>query len=386
MQPSKIRRGVIASIAATTLLAPAAAQAHRFSQRQLKSLVSHSVTGRPVVFAPQLPPAPSLSGLGIHVGTPRLPAAPSPQGAANDLIYHGGAILQRPKAYLIFYGSQWKDNSKRINIGGQSYTPASAIRYLTQFFSGIGGSRWMGVTKQYCDNVPIGTTDCSGIPGAEFVTNPRNQLGGVWIDASAPAPSTIVTSGLAENQVAQDPIASEAEKATLHFGYDPQAVYMVFTPPGTQATLYNVPTGYYCAYHNQASTITRARTVQYAFMPYVPEQGAGCRDNTVFKHNDAYGHGYYDSYSITAGHEYLEAVTDPGNYFSVQDGWNDASTSENGDKCVSLGIDTPATPAWPLKAITLRLPNGTTQRFAVQPTWSNADFDSGNKDGGCSFG
>jgi len=48
--------------------------------------------------------------------------------------------------------------------------------------------------------------------------------------------------------------------------------------------------------------------------------------------DDAFGHGYFDGYSIVAGHEYAEAVTDPGNQNGTQNGWNDAQTSENGDK------------------------------------------------------
>jgi serine protease len=91
-------------------------------------------------------------------------------------------------------------------------------------------------------------------------------------------------------------------------------------------------------------------------MPYVPEQGAGCGANSVNQQNNAFGNGYLDGYSIVAGHEYAEAVTDPGNQMGVQDGWNDASGSENGDKCAWTG----------LQNISL---GGNT--FAVQPLWSN---------------
>ncbi len=52
--------------------------------------------------------------------------------------------------------------------------------------------------------------------------------------------------------------------------------------------------------------------------------------------SDAFGNGIFDGYSIVTGHEYAEAVTDPDNFASVQDGWNDAQGSENGDKCAWL--------------------------------------------------
>jgi serine protease len=61
------------------------------------------------------------------------------------------------------------------------------------------------------------------------------------------------------------------------------------------------------------------------------------------------------------GHEYAEAVTDPDNFASVQDGWNDDQTSENGDKCAWLD--------------TQNIALGSHQ-FAVQPLWSNAAFDA----------
>jgi hypothetical protein len=82
--------------------------------------------------------------------------------------------------------------------------------------------------------------------------------------------------------------------------------------------------------------------------------------------SDAFGNGIFDGWSIVTGHEYAEAVTDPDNFFSVQDGWNDAQGSENGDKC-----------AW---TNTQNIALGG-HAFAVQPMWSNEDFDRGGS--GC---
>jgi len=55
--------------------------------------------------------------------------------------------------------------------------------------------------------------------------------------------------------------------------------------------------------------------------------------NSVNVISDDFGHGVFDGYSIVVGHEYAEAVTDPDNFASDQDGWNDVQGSENGDKC-----------------------------------------------------
>ena len=78
--------------------------------------------------------------------------------------------------------------------------------------------------------------------------------------------------------------------------------------------------------------------------------------------SNSFGNGIFDGYSIVTGHEYAEAVTDPDNIASWQDGWLDASGSENGDKC-----------AWASNTQNITLAS---HQYAVQPLWSNAAFDS----------
>lgn len=173
-------------------------------------------------------------------------------------------------------------------------------------------------------------------------------------------PADILTTGLVSN-LTTDPIEAEAIAAASHFGYDQNATYFIFTEPGHSATAYGTV---YCDYHSE-TTHTTSPGVRYAFLPYVPEQGAGCGVDSVNKTDDAFGHGYLDSYSIVAGHEYAEAVTDPGNLSGYQDGWNDAQTDENGDKCAWMG----------LQNITLG-----NQFYAVQPLWSN---QANGGQGGC---
>ena len=178
-------------------------------------------------------------------------------------------------------------------------------------------------------------------------------------------PSDIVAYGLAENLV-DDPIAMEAQRASAHFNYDPNATYVILTPPQTIATGQPV----YCGYHTQTTSldgIGNPYRLQYAFIPFLnhdwPGLGnKGCGMHDVNTKSDAFGNGIFDGYSIVTGHEYSEAVTDPDNFTSIQDGWNDDQTSENADKC-----------AWyHTQNITL---GG--HQYAVQPTWSNEAFDAG---------
>ncbi len=303
----------------------------------------------------------------------------SPQGTVNsvtnDLIYHGGnlgdgaiGIEKKPAVYLVYWGPEWANGfTTPDSITGTLYSSKTLQNYVNSFFANVGGSPWAGVQTQYCRGVLAGSTSCAGTAG-QFITNPKHQLKGVWTDPT-PVPSDIVTLGLAENLV-NDPIAMEAQRAAAHFAYDPNATYIVLTPPRTIGTGQPV----YCGYHTQTTSIDGLGNpfrIQYAFIPFLnmnwPGLGTGsCGQHNVNMTSDSFGNGIFDGWSIVTGHEYAEAVTDPDNYFSNQDGWNDAQGSENGDKC-----------AW---TNTQNIALGGRQ-FAVQPLWSNEAFDAGQN--GC---
>jgi hypothetical protein len=301
----------------------------------------------------------------------------SPQGTvdglANDIIYHGGnagtgaiGIEKTPAVYLVYWGTEWANGFTTPDSDGTLYSSKTLQNYLNSFFANVGGSTWAGVQTQYCRNVPAGTTSCAGVPGADYITNPTHQLKGVWTDPT-PVPSDIVTLGLAENLV-DDPLAMEAQRAAAHFKYDANATYIILTPPRTIATGQPV----YCGYHTQTTSLDGLGNpfrLQYAFIPFLnmdwPGVGTtGCGMHFVNATSTKFGNGIFDGYSIVTGHEYSEAVTDPDNFFSVQDGWNDAQGSENADKCAWKKPET--------GNITLA-----GHQYAVQPTWSNAAFDAG---------
>ncbi len=296
--------------------------------------------------------------------------APSPSALANDLIYHGGnagsgaiGVETVPATYLIFWGPDWANGFTTSDANGSVYTSQQLQNYVTSFLGNLGGTSWAAIQDEYCNNVPVGTTSCAAVGGGNYVTNPRKQLKGVWTDP-APVPSDIVTLGLAQNLV-DDPLATEAIRASMHFGYDPRATYIILTPPTTIGTGQPV----YCGYHTQTTSVNgygNPYRVQYAFIPFLnanwPLLGAGgCGMTSVNVVSDSFGHGVFDGYSIVVGHEYAEAVTDPDNFASIQDGWNDIQGSENGDKC-----------AWTDLA-NVSMNNHT--KFAVQPLWSNRAFD-----------
>jgi len=337
--------------------------------------MSHLLRGRSALLALALSisalivNSPSLSAAGLprtvqgkHVMWAADQGYPSTdQASANNLIYHGGTVQTVPAVFIVYWGTEW-DRGFTATHADFTYTSATIQSYVNSFFTSLGGSPWAGVQTQYCQGIRAPAFSCTGQSGAQYITNPARQLKGTWTDPT-PVPADIVTTALVSN-FTTDPLEAEALKAAQHFGYDANALYMIFTPPNHGATGYG---SVYCAYHHE-TTHTTSPGVRYAFIPYVPEQGTRCGGNKVNVQDDAFGHGYLDGYSVVAGHEYAEAITDPGDLNGYQDGWNDATTSENGDKCAWSG----------LQNITLA-----GQYYAIQPLWSNA-ANAGQ--GGCVVG
>lgn len=291
------------------------------------------------------------------------------ESTANDLVWHGGnagpgaiGVEQKPAVYLIWWGPQWAAGFQTADTDGTLYSSRTLQNYVQSFFSNLGGSAWANIQTQYCNVLLPGSTSCAG--GSGFVTNPTHQLKGVWVDPT-PVPDDIIAAGLAQN-VADDPIAQEAMRASAHFGYDAQATYIILTPPSTIATGQPV----YCGYHTQTSSVDGAGNpyrLQYAFIPWQNENWpgvgtGGCGMHYVNATSNAFGNGIFDGWSIVTGHEYAEAVTDPDNIASWQDGWLDAQGSENGDKC-----------AWDASTSNITLGS---HQFAVQPMWSNQAYDA----------
>jgi hypothetical protein len=338
------------------------------------------------------PPAAPLAPLNVngrHVfwaNGVRTVASSSPSDALNNLIYHGGAVQTAPKVYLTFWGKEWSDPSSAAytipvkDPTGKNYTLGRLRTYLTNLFTGIGGTGWNNIQTQYCQGGQIGDLSCASSKGR--VTNTGKVLAGTWTDtlvADEPGP-VIDTLGLVEN-ISTDPVATEALKASKHFNStDTNATFFVFAPPGRVVTG-SQPFGAYCGYHSEVTPASgAAHGLRYAFIPYILDADlsqtsaiAGCGMNFVNKTNTVAGNGVFDGFSMVSGHEYAEAVTDP-DAWPTQDGWNDIQTSENGDKCAWI---TPSSPPTQGQSANLTLRTG---KFAMQSMWSNA-FAKGT--GGC---
>ena len=257
------------------------------------------------------------------------PAHGAKPGKGSGLLFsHGGAVETSAKVYIVFWGAQWSNSG-------------AAQSYVTNFFSGVGGSSWANSTTQYCQGVPAGTTQCAA--GSQTASNPPNELAGIWND-----PSTVPTSPT------QSQIAAEAAALANQFGgVNSGADYMVFTPSGHSQSGFGTK---WCAYHSSSGSLS------FSYVPYQPDAGTACGMNFV----NSGSNGLFDGFSIVGGHEYAETVTDP----FPNSGWLDRSGAENGDKCAWISSGQGA-------AANIALSTGT---FAVQSLWSNA-FNGGI--GGC---
>jgi hypothetical protein len=252
----------------------------------------------------------------VHALGKANPVAGALAGQPTPLIYHDGPVMVHPKIYLIFW--KWSNHSD------------TAANLMVNFFKGAGGSHWAGVTTEFWE-----------LQGTKrvHITNPPNQLAGVWFDDVNPI----------HDNLSGAELQAEAARGVAHFGpLNRDALYMVATPQNANDAGFN--SGSYCAYHGYANGMA------WSNMPYVANAGGNCGAHLV----NSGPIGAYDAVTMAAGHEYLEAVTDP-TVSLTNGGWVDASGAENADKCAYVTNG-------PGRVQNIHLSTGT---FAVQGTWSN---------------
>jgi hypothetical protein len=258
---------------------------------------------------------------------------------SSNMYYHGGRVAHSPIVYISWWGTQW---SSGFSTGG--YTSAQAQTYSTDFFTNVGGSSWHNTDTQYCDGVAVNTQNC-GTSGSHIG---NATFGGAWNDTSS-----------LPRRISQSSIASAAVRLMSHFGgYNPDGIYLVYTPSGHSMSGFGTQ---WCAWHS-STTDSLGNNVAYGYIPYMPDAGTSCGMNYVNSSNSTYGNGYFDGFSIVAGHEFIEAETDMNPNTSSTVAWQGpgGGSDENGDKCAwnqNGGVST---------NITLG-----SNFYAVQPDWSN---------------
>ncbi len=264
---------------------------------------------------------------------------------------------------------------------GAAGTPPSVTALATGFVQQMGGTAWAGVQTQYYQ------TDSSG--AQQYVTNPGEQLAGIWVDDSNTntLPKTSMSNPAGSTNTLTM-LGQEAQAAASHFGITDlnDANIVIMQPPGLSDP--NALSQGYCAFHDYtwpgvASGVYNGITqgISYSNIPYqlaINSGGANvCGENAV--NSDA--RGKLDGDSIVLGHEIEETVTDPGAEDVIGStptylgGWYDTvDANENGDKCAWVGenLVTGTGPAEPIPGALGDINGNAGARFAVQSLWSNA--------------
>jgi hypothetical protein len=354
------------------------------------------------VFAPAgslQPPAPPCPENGLlpspfsSCGLPEAPATTLPY--PGNMAYYGGHVVTNPKVYIVYWG--WGESGafpssqtcgpETITEGSVSATlacdPDGAGKYMADFVDQMGATNWAGVQTQYYQ------TDSSG--NKQYITNPSDQLGGIWVD------DTNDITGLPKTSASNPPgasntytdLAQEAARAVTHFGItDLNNSDIVIAQPPNYSDPNAVASGY-CAFHDYTYPGVEGgiyngiqQGIAYTNMPYslaINSNGSNlCGENAV----NTTPQGKLDGFSIVLGHEIEETNTDPGAEDVIGSGtsakqiggWYDTlDANENGDKCAWVGENllTAQGPPAPVFGAMGDITGNAGGTFAVQSLWSN---------------
>jgi len=339
------------------------------------------------------PPAPPCPQATLGVSCTPLPETPA-LGVPypGNMTYYGGHVQVTPKEYLVYWGwgesGAWPSgtscSAETITEGSFSATlacdPDGAGRYMADFLQEMGGTAWAGVQTQYYQTTSSG--------GQQNITNPTEQLAGIWVDDTNAntLPSTNMSNAAGPTNTLTV-LGQEAQRAVAHFGITDlnDADIVIVQPPGLSDP--NALSQGYCAFHDYTWPGVASgdydgiqQGISYANIPYqlaINSNGVNvCGKDAV---NPA-PQGDLDGFSIVLGHEVEETVTDPGAEDVVGSsptylgGWYDTvDANENGDKCAWVGLDPltgQGTEPIPGALGDIKGNNGGT--FAVQSLWSNA--------------
>jgi serine protease len=339
---------------------------------------------------PPPPPCPQYPSVSC-TPLPETPASTLP--FPGNMAYYGGHVQVTPKEYLVYWGwgqsGAWPAGTsctpQTITEGASSGTlacdPDGAGKYMADFVHQMGGTAWAGVQTQYYQS------DSSG--AQQHITNPAEQLAGIWVDdTNANTLPKTSSSNAAGSTNTLTVLGQEAQAAVSHFGITDlaNANIVIVQPPGLSDP--NALAQGYCAFHDYtwpgvASNVYNGITqgIAYSNIPYQLAINSGgsnvCGENAV----NADARGKLDGSSIVLGHEIEETVTDPGAEDVVGSGgthlggWYDTlDANENGDKCAWVGENllTGTGPPTPIFGALGNIQGNAGDRFAVQSLWSNA--------------
>jgi hypothetical protein len=227
-----------------------------------------------------------------HKQNPRTgwaPTAGSTGVVTPPITYHGGALINTPVIYYIWYGN-WNQTNGSDTPGGQ--------QILRDFANGIGNSGYFAINTTYS-------------------TNGYNVTGNVLFGGEA-------TDAYSQGKRLTDSrVLTVVNNAIVSkkLPYDANGVYFVLSSSDVSES-----SGFctrYCGWHTAATP--SAGHVRYSFVGNASRCLSGCAAQTVSPNGNA---GVDGMVSVVA-HELEEATADA----DPSSGWVDSSGAENADKC-----------------------------------------------------
>jgi serine protease len=403
------RCGAVAALTAALLAVGASAAAAKpiLMPTLQKEVQAQQQIWQQHTFAPKgslQPPAPPCPENGMlpppfsSCGVPEAPATTLPY--PGNMAYWGGHVQTNPHVYMVYWGWGQKGafpagqpcTAEKITEGPTTATlkcdPDGAGKYMANWVYQLGGTQWAGEQTQYYQTV----NDPAGNGYSQYITNPANQLGGIWVDDAnsiTGLPKTSASNPPGATNTYTD-LAAEAARAVSHFHITDLAnADIVIAQPANYSDPNALSTGY-CAFHDYTQPGLEGgiyngltKDISYTNMPYslsINSSGSNvCGENAV----NSGPAGKLDGFSIVLGHEIEETVTDPGaedilgsgTSTTNLGGWYDSlDANENGDKCawVGEGLGLPGEPAvTPIPGAINNIKGNHGQTFAVQSLWSN---------------
>ena len=387
-----------ATLASAKLILMPTLRAERQQQHQIWSQHVFAPVGKLQPPAPPCPENGMLPSPLSNCGLPEFPATTLP--FPGNMAYWGGHVQTSPHIYVVYWG--WGERgafpagkpctSEKITEGSTTATlrcdPDGAGKYMANWVYQLGGTQWAGTQDQYYQTA----TDPSGNTYSQYITNPTDQLAGMWADdqnSITGLPKTLGTNPGGPTNTYTD-LAAEAARAVTHFHItDLSNADIVIAQPANYSDPNAVSTGY-CAFHDYTypgveagiyNSVTKG--ISYTNMPYalsINSSGVNvCGENAV----NSGPAGKLDGFSIVLGHEIEETVTDPGAEDIIGSGtstnnlggWYDSiDANENGDKCAWVGesLGAPGEPTvTPIPGALNDIKGNQGGTFAVQSLWSN---------------
>src|ERR1035441_1728379 len=224
-------------------------------------------------------------------------AGPASARTVPQLAYHAGPEVPDPHVFLIYWGPWWVTSSQ---------APAQEAT-LSHLFAGIGGGKWGAIINQYCQNSKYydpGSTECPDL-GTRTAAGDDPVLIGSYTDPSNPPEAPT------DSQLAAE--AATAFRESQRAGsLGTSVIPLVLTPPGVypQTDLNDRACGHHgWSFYDTNATFPGSTPDMQPFAWIDVPVSASDPTNNRNADGCTYHHGLTAGLTITAGHEFAEAVT-----------------------------------------------------------------------------